>query len=128
MATTGELVQHITDDIKTIARDEVLLVGDQLKSTAKAYGKDLGMTVVGGALALVAAGLLAGALVVVLGYLIGSLWVRMLIVAAICAGGAAFLALGAIRDMKAHKPDLTVPVSEAKRTVAGAVEAVKHHA
>jgi hypothetical protein len=82
-----ELLQQITDDLKTIARDEAELVRLEVADTARAAAMDAGFIFPGGIVALFGLGLLSGVAVVALAP-IAPLWLRMLIM------GIVYLAIG----------------------------------
>lgn len=114
----GELLHRITDDVKTIARNEVDLARIELERTAKSAAGDAAVIVLGGIVALIGLGLLCTVAVVALEGLISPLWLRLLIMAVI------YLAIGAIvagvfaRKLKDDvKPDLDLPKREAQQTV-----------
>jgi CHASE3 domain sensor protein len=114
----GELIHRIADDVKTIARDEVELVTQELAHTARVAAADAAVVVLGGIVALIGFGLLCVAAVVAIEPLIGSLALRLVIMAAVymSAGGviAAKLAVKLKRDMV---PNLSLAITEAKHTV-----------
>jgi len=111
------LLQQITDDLKTIARDEVELVRLEVADTARAAAMDAGFIFPGGIVALFGLGLLSGVAVVALAP-IAPLWLRMLIM------GIVYLAIGggvgmvfAKRLKRSAVPDFEALVGRAKRTV-----------
>ena len=119
----GELLHRITDDVKTIARDEVELARMEIESTAKRAAADAAVVLLGGIVALIGLGLLCVVAVVALEPLISPLWLRLLIMSVVylVAGGA--LAGGFAKKLGHDvKPDLDLPKREAQQTV----DAVKH--
>lgn len=114
----GELLQQITDDLKTIARDEVELVKLEVVRSARAAAADAALVLLGGIVALVGLGLLCVAAVAALEPVIGPLWLRMLIMAAVylAVGGGFAVAFGK-RFKRDATPDLEAPAGHARRTV-----------
>lgn len=121
----GELLHRITDDVKTIAHDEIELVRTELSHTARVAAVDAAVILLAGIVALIGIGLLCVSAVVALAPVISSLALRLLIMAGVylIVGGAVAGGVGARlkRDMV---PDLKVAGYEAKTTIAGAKEAV----
>lgn len=114
----GELLQQITDDLKTIARDEVELVKLEFVHTAKAAAADFAFVLLGGIVSLIGLGLLCMVAVVALEPAIPPLWLRMLILAAVyLAAGGGMAAVFARRLKRDAAPDLDAPLGHAKRTV-----------
>lgn len=114
----GELLHRITDDVKTIARNEVDLARIEIESTAKSAAADAAIILLGGIVALIGLGLLCVVAVVALEPLISPLWLRLLIMAVV------YLAIGGIvagvfakRLKEDVKPDLDLPKREAQQTV-----------
>jgi hypothetical protein len=121
----GELLHRITDDVKTIAHDEIELVRTEVERTAKTAAVEAAVILLGGIVALIGVGMLCVTVVVALAPVIASLALRLLIMAVVylLVGGAVAASVGARlkRDMI---PDLKVPAYEAKSTVAGVKEAI----
>lgn len=114
----GELLQQITHDLKTIARDEVELVRLELKQTARAAAADAAFILLGGIVALIGLGLLCVVAVAALEPAIPPLWLRMLIMAVVyLALGGGIAAVFAKRLKRDVTPDLDAPAGHAKRTV-----------
>lgn len=114
----GELLQQITHDLKTIARDEVELVRLELAHAAKAAAADAAFVMLGGIVGLIGLGLLCGVAVVALEPVIEPLWARMLIMAIVyIAIGGGVAAAFAKRLRRDAVPDLEAPAGHAKRTV-----------
>jgi hypothetical protein len=120
----GELLQHITDDVKTIARDEIELVRAELSHSARTAITEASAALLGTIVALIGLSLLCVAAVVAVAPLIPPLWARLLIFAAVylVIGGGVAAAFGR-RIATDAAPDLAVVKYEAKRTIAGAKEA-----
>jgi hypothetical protein len=123
----GELIHRITDDVKTIAKDQIELAKDELQSTAKSAAMDSAAIVLGGIVALIGFGMLCVAAVAALAGVIPPLWARLLIMAAVylVAGGA--IAGVFVKRLKSDiKPDLTVPAYQTKQAMTSVKEALQH--
>jgi len=126
-AGVGELLHRITDDVKTIARDEVDLAKAEIGRHAKMAAGEAAMIVLGGIVALIGFAMLCTAVVVALAPVIASLAVRLVIMAAIyLVGGSVLAGAFAKRLTTDIKPDMAVAGYEAKRTIAGAKESLSH--
>jgi len=114
----GELLQQITDDLKTIARDEVELVKLELVHSARAAAADAAFMLLGALVALIGLSLLCVVAVAALEPVIGPLWLRMLIMAIVylVVGGGVAAAFSR-RFKRDAMPDLDAPAGHAKRTV-----------
>ncbi len=113
----GEVIGNITDDLKSIARDEVGLVKLELKHAMKAAALDAALIIVGGVVALTGVSLLCVALVVALAPVIPPLWLRLVIVAvAYVAVGTAVIAMFVKRLKKDVVPG-AAPIEEAKEVI-----------
>ena len=112
------LLQRIADDVKTIARDEVELVAQELAHTARRAAGDAAVVVLGGLVALIGFGLLCVAAVVALEPLIDSLALRLVVMAVVyLAAGGAIAGILAGRLKRSAVPDLSLPLTEAKHTI-----------
>jgi hypothetical protein len=118
----GDILSHITDDMKTIARDEIELVRDELSHSAKMAITEASVAMLGAIVALIGLSLLCVAAVVALAPLIAPLWARLLIMAAVylVIGGGVAASFGK-RLTSDAMPHLGVAQYEAKRTMKGAV-------
>ena len=123
----GDLLHRITDDVKTIAKDNLELAKTEITHTARKAAADSAAIVLGGIVALIGFGMLCAAAVAALEPIIPALSLRLLLMAFIYLIGGGIVA-GIFAKKLGHdaKPDLTVPTYEAKRTVAGAKEALSH--
>ena len=121
----GELVHRITDDVKTIAHDEIELVKAELERTAKTAAVEAAVILLAGIVALIGIGMLCVCAVVALAPIISSLALRLLLMAIVylVVGGAVAASVG-VRMKRDIIPDLKVPAYEAKNAVAGAKEAL----
>ena len=121
----GELLSHITDDVKTIARDEVELVRTELAHSARTAVTEASVALLGAMVALIGLGMLCVVVVVALAPVIPQLWLRLLIMAAvyIVIGGGVAAGFGK-RIATDAAPHLGAAKYEAKRTVAGMRDAL----
>lgn len=116
----GDLLHRITDDVKTIAKDEIELAKGELEHTAKVAATDAAVIVLGGIVALIGLGMLCAAAVAALEPVIHALSLRLLLMSIVyLVGGGIVAAIFAKRLKTDGKPDLAVAGYEAKRTVAG---------
>lgn len=119
----GEVLHHVTEDVKTIARDELELVQLEFQRTVKAAAIDGAVIMLGGMVALIGLGLLCVAAVAALGYIISWLWLRLLIMALVYMMIGGILAAAFASRLKEHaRLDLSSVSDEAQHTV----ENVKH--
>jgi len=123
MATTGELLHHITDDLKIIAHDEVELVRQELKESARNAAVDASAALLGGIVGLIGIGMLCVTVVAALAPVIPALWLRLLIMSIVylLVGGGVATAFG-IKLKNDAMPRLGVAKYEGKRAVAGIKE------
>lgn len=114
----GEILSRVTDDVKTIARDELELTRLEVEKSAKRAAGDAAAILLGGIVALIGLGLLSVAAVDALEPVVGPLWLRLIIMAAVyLAVGAAIAGVFARRLKQDVKPDLSAPAGQLKRTV-----------
>ncbi|HEX7836817.1 MAG TPA: phage holin family protein [Kofleriaceae bacterium] len=119
-ATNGasEILHRIADDVKTIARDEVELVAHELTHSAKVAANEAAIVVLGGIVALIGFGLLCVAAVAGLAPLIGSLALRLVVMAVVyLVIGGAIAGTLAVKLRRDVVPNLSLVVDEARRTV-----------
>ena len=123
MATTGELLHHITDDLKIIAHDEVELVRQELKESARNAAVDASAALLGGIVGLIGIGMLCVTVVAALAPVIPALWLRLLIMSIVylLVGGGIATAFG-IKLKNDAVPRLGVAKYEGKRAIAGIKE------
>lgn len=121
-AKIGDLLHRITDDVKTIASNEVELAKLELTRTAKKSIQDVAVVLFGAIVALIGLSLLAVVAVVALEPVIPQLWLRLLIMAvAYLAIGGGIAAVFGKKLGSDIKPNLDLPAREAQHTV----EAIK---
>jgi hypothetical protein len=119
----GQVIHDITEDVKTIARDELELAQLEIQRTVKAAAIDGAVILLGGMVALIGLGLLCVAAVAALGYIISWLWLRLLIMALVYMMIGGILAAAFASRLKEHaRLDLSAATDEAKQTI----ENVKH--
>jgi membrane protein len=116
--STSELISRISSDLKTIAKDELELVRGEIGKTAKAVAVEGAVVTFGGLVMLIGFAMLCVAAVVALGAVIDSLALRLVLMAVVylMVGGVLATAFG-LRLRKDLKPDLDVPIHEAKSVV-----------
>ena len=119
----GELIHRISDDIKIIAHDEVELVRQELKESARNAAVDSAVALLGAIVGLIGVGMLCVTVVVALAPVIPALWLRLLIMSIVylVAGGAIATAFG-IKLKNDAMPKLGVAKYEGKRAIAGIKE------
>jgi uncharacterized membrane protein YqjE len=118
-ARVGDLLHRITDDVKTIAKNEVELARIEIENTAKSAAADAAVILLGGIVALIGLGLLCSVVVVALAPVIPQLWLRLLIMAVVyLALGGTVAGVFAKKLQKDIKPNLDLPAREAQQTVA----------
>ncbi len=124
--STGELISRITDDIKIIAKGELELVRGEIGRVAKAVAVEGAVVTFGGLVMLIGFAMLCVAAVVALGAVIDSLALRLVLMAVVylLIGGGLATAFG-MRLRKDIKPDLAVPIHEAKSVIRGVAATVK---
>jgi hypothetical protein len=103
--STATLLSDAVNQLTRLVRGEVALAKAEVAQNVKSAALGIGLLVGALVLALVGLFVLAQALVVALGELIGDGWAALLI-AALLLGGAALLAL---RGLNALKPDKLAP-------------------
>lgn len=119
----GDLLHRITDDVKTIATDELQLTKLEITRTVKTAATEAAVVVLGGIVALIGFAMLCVTAVVALAPLIHPLWLRLLIMAVVyLAAGGVVAAIFTKRLSHDAVPDMAIPVDEAKKTI----DNVKH--
>lgn len=119
-----DLLYRITDDVKTLARDEVELVRDELKAAARAAALDVGAALLGAIVALVGLGMLCVVVVVALAPVIPALWARLLVMASVYLVLGTAVAAGFASRLKTDVPSFAPAKYEARRTIKGAIETI----
>jgi hypothetical protein len=118
MAGITEVVSNISDDLKTIAKNEVALVKLELQESTKSAAYDAALIVIGGIIALTGISMLCVALVVALAPVLPPLWLRLVLVAIVYVALGSIVIMSFVKRMKKDvSPDLSVPVEESKQTI-----------
>lgn len=121
-ASTSELISRLTDELKTLVRDEMRLAQIEVSSKAKRAGVGAGIIGAGGLLALYGLGVLIAAAVLALALVVDA-WLAALIVAVVIlviAGVAALLGKNRVQEAGTPVPQATV------ESVKADVDAVRH--
>lgn len=118
--STGQLISRISEDLKTIAKDELELVRGEIGRVAKSVAVEGAVVTFGGIVMLIGFAMLCVAAVVALGAVIESLALRLVLMAVVymIVGGSLATAFG-LRLRKDLVPDLDVPKHEAKAVIDG---------
>ncbi|MBA4608915.1 phage holin family protein [Aeromicrobium sp. Marseille-Q0843] len=121
-ASTSELISRLSDELKTLVRDEMRLAQIEVGSKAKRAGVGAGIIGAGGLLALYGLGVLIAAAILALALVVDA-WLAALIVAVVIfviAGIAALLGKKRVQEAGAPVPQATV------ESVKADVDAVRH--
>jgi hypothetical protein len=118
--STRDLIRRISEDVRTLARDEIELVRGEVGRTAKTAAVEAAVVTFGAIVTLIGFAMLCVAAVVALGAVIDSLAIRLVLMAVVylLIGGALATAFG-LKLRKDIVPDLDVPAYEAKAVVQG---------
>jgi membrane protein implicated in regulation of membrane protease activity len=117
-AAVGDLVHRISDDVKTIARDEIELAKLELAHSAKIAAIDGAAVVLGGVVALIGLAMLATAVAVALAPIIPPLWLRLVIMAIVYLTSGVVVAASFAKRLKHDAvPHLTIPRDEMHQTI-----------
>jgi len=119
---TGSLLSDALNQMTRLVRGEVALAKAEVTQNIKSAALGIGLLVGAAVLALVALIVLAGALVVALGHLIGEGWAALLVGILILAGAG----LLAMRGLNALKPENLTP-SRTVRNVQADAHAIKEN-
>jgi hypothetical protein len=126
-ASVGGLLHRITDDVKTIAKDEIELAKNELAHTARTAAAESAIIVLGGIVALIGFGMLCVAAVAALDGVIPPLWARLLLMAVVYLALGGVIAAVFVKRLKTDiKPDLSVPAHEATSTISGVKASLAH--
>lgn len=120
-ASTRDLIRRISEDVRTIARDEIELLRGEARRVARSAARDGAAALFGGIVALIGLAFLCLAAVAALAPVLPSLALRLV------AMGAIYLALGGalataftLRLRRNAVPNLAVPVREVRAALQGA--------
>ncbi len=115
----SEVLRHIADDLRTIARDELELGRNRLSQHLEHLIAKASAAVLGAIVALIGLGLLCLVAVAALAYIIPPLWFRLLIMAIVYIVIGAALAAYFGRKVASTKasPNMDLPRRELRQTV-----------
>lgn len=125
-ASTRDLIRRISEDLRTITRDEIELLRGEARRVAKSAAADGAVVVFGGVVALIGLAILCLAAVAALASVLPSLALRLVVMGVIYLGiGGSLAASFALRLRRRAVPDVVVPVREARATLQGAKAAIE---
>jgi hypothetical protein len=120
-ASTRDLIRRITEDVRTITRNEIELLRGEARRVARSAAADGAAVLLGGIVALIGLAILCLAAVAALAPVLPSLALRLVVVGVAYLGvGGSLAATFALRLRRNAVPDLAVPVREARATLQGA--------
>lgn len=120
-ASTRDLIRRISEDLRTITRDEIELLRGEARRVARSAAADGAAVLFGGIVALIGLAMLCTAAVVALAPVLPSLALRLVVMGVIYGGiGGSLAASFALRLRRRAVPDIAVPVHEAKALLQGA--------
>ena len=96
----GELFRELSSDLKELLRQEIALAKLEVSAAAKAAAREVGVLGLAGAVILLGVLVLAAALAIGLGALIGSYWLAALVCGAVLAGVGALVSLRGVGLLK----------------------------
>lgn len=97
----GDLFRQLAQDSATLVRQEMALAKAELRENVKSVARDTARIAVGAVLAAVGALVMVAFLVLLLGDVIGKYWAGALIVGVLFVAIGGFLAMGAMKRLKA---------------------------
>jgi hypothetical protein len=120
-ASTRDLIRRISEDVRTITRNEIELLRGEARRVARSAVSDGAAVLFGGVVALIGLAILCLAAVAALAPVLPSLALRLVATGVIYLGvGGSLAATFALRLRRNIVPDLAVPVREARATLQGA--------
>lgn len=120
-ATTRDLIHRISEDVRTIARDELELLRGEARRVARSAAGDGAAVLFGGIVALIGLAMLCVAAVAALEPVLPSLALRLVVMGVVYGGiGGSLAASFALRLRRGVVPDVAVPVHEARAVLQGA--------
>jgi hypothetical protein len=120
-ASTRDLIRRISDDLRTITRDEIELLRGEARRVARSAAADGAAVVFGGVVALIGLAILCLAAVAALAPVVPGLALRLVVMGVVYLGiGGSLAASFALRLRRRAVPDIAVPVREARATLEGA--------
>ena len=124
--STRDLIRRISEDLRTITRDEVELLRGEARRVARAAAADGAAVLFGGIVAQIGLAFLCLAAVAALAPVLPSLALRLVLMGVIYLGiGGSLAASFAVRLRRRAVPDVAVPVREARATLQGAKAALE---
>lgn len=124
--STRALIQRISEDVRTITRNELELFRGEARRVARSAATDGAAVLFGGIVALIGLAILCLAAVAGLAPVLPSLALRLVVMGVIYLGiGGSLAAAFALRLRHRAVPDLAVPVREARATLQGAKAALE---
>lgn len=125
-ASTRDLIRRISEDVRTIARDEFELLRGEARRVARSAAVDGAAVLLGGIVALIGLAILCLAAVAALAPVLPSLALRLVVMGVVYLGiGGSLAASFALRLRRNAVPDVAVPVREARATLQGAKAALE---
>jgi hypothetical protein len=124
--STRDLIRRISENLRTITRDEIELLRGEARRVARSAAADGAIVVFGGVVALIGLAILCLAAVAALAPALPSLALRLVVMGVIYLGiGGSLAASFALRLRRRAAPDVAVPVREARATLHGARAALE---
>jgi Putative Actinobacterial Holin-X, holin superfamily III len=125
-ASTRALIHRISEDLRTITRNEIELLRGEARRVARSAATDGAAVLFGGIVALIGLAILCLAAVAALAPVLPSLALRLVVMGVIYLGiGGSLAASFALRLRRRAVPDVAVPVHEARATLQGAKAALE---
>jgi len=120
-ASTRDLIRRISEDVRTITRDEIELLRGEARRVARSAAADGAAVLLGGIVALIGLAILCLAAVAALAPVLPSLALRLVVMGVAYLGvGGSLAATFALRLRRNAVPNIAVPVREARATLQGA--------
>ncbi|HEX3765619.1 MAG TPA: phage holin family protein [Kofleriaceae bacterium] len=124
--TTRDLIRRISEDVRTIARNEIELLRGEARRVATSAAADGAAVVLGGVVALIGLAMLCTAAAVALAPVLPSLALRLVVMGVVYGGiGGSLAASFAVRLRRNAALRVVVPVHEARATLQGAKAALE---
>ena len=124
--STRDLIRRISEDLRTITRNEIELLRGEARRVARSAATDGAAVLLGGIVALIGLAILCLAAVVALAPVLPSLALRLVVMGVVYLGiGGSLAASFALRLRRRAVPDVAVPVHEARATLQGAKAALE---
>lgn len=125
-ASTRALIRQISEDLRTITRNEIELLRGEARRVARSAATDGAAVLFGGIVALIGLAILCLAAVAALAPVLPSLALRLVAMGVIYLGiGGSLAASFALRLRRRAVPNVAVPLREARATLQGAKAALE---